>query len=35
MISLQSDKCPIESLPENIEDDEVERLVSKFEKTLA
>ena len=29
------DACPIESLPEKIESDEVEGLVSKFEKALA
>jgi hypothetical protein len=35
ILRFSKDACPIESLPENIDDDEVERLVSKFEKTLA
>jgi hypothetical protein len=34
ILRFSKDACPIESLPENIDDDEVERLVSKFEKTL-
>jgi hypothetical protein len=34
ILRFSKDACPIESIPENI-DDEVERLVSKFEKTLA
>jgi hypothetical protein len=35
ILRFSKDACPIESLPENIDEDEVERLVSKFEKTLA
>lgn len=35
ILRFSKDACPIESLPEKIEDDEVERLVAKFEETLA
>jgi len=35
ILRYSKDACPNESLPENIDDVEVERLVSKFEKTLA
>jgi hypothetical protein len=35
ILRFSKDACPIESIPENIDDEEVERLVSKFEKTLA
>ena len=34
ILRFSKDACPIESLPANIDDD-VERLVSIFEKTLA
>jgi hypothetical protein len=34
ILRFSKDACPIESLPESIEDDEVERLVTKFEETL-
>ena len=34
ILRFSKDACPIESLPENIDDD-VESLVSMFEKTLA
>jgi len=34
ILRFSKDACPIESLPENIDDDEVERLATKFEKTL-
>jgi hypothetical protein len=33
IVRFSKDACP--SLPENIDDDEVERLATKFEKTLA
>jgi hypothetical protein len=35
ILRFSKDACPIESLPENIDGDEVESLVSKFEKALA
>jgi hypothetical protein len=35
ILRFSKDACPIESLPENIDDDDVESLVSIFEKTLA
>jgi hypothetical protein len=35
ILRFPKDACPIESLPENIDDEEVERLVSKFERILA
>ena len=35
ILRFSKDSCPIESLPENIDNDAVESLVSKFEKTLA
>jgi hypothetical protein len=35
ILRFSKDSCPIESLPGNIDNDEVESLVSKFEKTLA
>ena len=35
ILRFSKDACPIESLPENIDDDDVESLVSMFEKTLA
>jgi len=35
ILRFSKDACPIESLPENIDDDYVESLVSMFEKTLA
>lgn len=35
ILRFSKDACPIESIPENIDDEEVERLISKFEKTLA
>jgi hypothetical protein len=34
ILRFSKDACPIESLPENIDDDGVESLVSRFEKTL-
>jgi hypothetical protein len=34
ILRFSKDACPIESLPENIDDDEVERLAKKFEKKL-
>jgi len=34
ILRFSKDACPIESLPENIDDDYVESLVSMFEKTL-
>jgi len=35
MLRFSKGACPIESLPEKIEDDDVDSLVSKFEKPLA
>ena len=35
ILRFSKDSCPIESLPENIDSDEVESLVSKLEKKLA
>ncbi len=35
ILRFSKDACPIESLPESIDDDEVERLATKFEKILA
>jgi hypothetical protein len=35
ILRFSKDACPIESLPENIDSDEVESLVSKLEKKLA
>lgn len=35
ILRFSKDAYPIESLPENIDDDDVESLVSMFEKTLA
>jgi hypothetical protein len=35
ILRFSKDACPIESLPEKIENDEVDSLVSKFEKALA
>jgi len=35
ILRFSKDACPIESLPANIDDDDVESLVSMFEKTLA
>jgi hypothetical protein len=35
ILRFSKDSCPIEILPENIDNDVVESLVSKFEKTLA
>ena len=35
ILRFSKDACPIESLPENIDDDDVESLVSMFEKILA
>lgn len=32
---FSKDACPIDSLPEDIDDDDVESLISVFEKTLA
>jgi len=34
-LRFSKEACPIESIPGNIDDDEVERLVSKFEKYLS
>jgi hypothetical protein len=35
ILRFSKDACPIESLPEKIEGDEVDSLVSKFERALA
>jgi len=35
ILRFSKDACRIESLPANIDDDDVESLVSMFEKTLA
>jgi hypothetical protein len=35
ILRFSKDACPIESLPENIDSDVVESLVSKLEKKLA
>jgi hypothetical protein len=34
ILRFSKDACPIESLPEKIESDEVDNLVSKFEKAI-
>jgi hypothetical protein len=34
ILRFSKDACPIESLPERIEIDEVDNLVSKFEKAI-
>ncbi len=34
ILRFSVDACPIESLPENVDNDKIENLVSKFEKTL-
>jgi hypothetical protein len=35
ILRFSKDACPIESLPVNIDDDDVESIVSMFEKKLA
>jgi hypothetical protein len=34
ILRFSKDLCPIESLPEKIDADQVESMISKFEKTL-
>ena len=34
ILRFSKDSCPIESLPEKIDADKVESMISKFEKTL-
>ncbi len=35
ILRFSTDACPIETLPENIDTDEIKDLVSKLEKTIA